>query len=502
MWRELTISKKQFEGADRRASRREATKCVVLCYFDKNNWGRLLDISEGGMLLECGHLPPLRQQISFAFEAMGCATAQLPERVFDKSFVTTGEVLWTREFQRRAGVRFVDLAEERLQQIRQWLAMETAGTVSVEEETRGSEALQDALAPLASVSETSSEANGDASQECLELSASDGEPHLALAPPVSEETLEVPETTPDDTLSVESQAESEIAAPVSHIRRTTLIGVSSGVAVLALVASAKIIGSRQAPAASASVQRANAAAASGKPDGEIANQEIAGPGTGSPLAASPRPFTVEVLDANNKHWTLSFVPDRSKDESSGVSSGSRRAAFSPPLSERDSGKKQPPPSAKAREPGEIALPSPQVNQASAASAKDDLVAPAFAGAVAKPTDGLVVAILAGGAPPVPVEPTPAPALAVGGAVEQPRVIKSVLPKYPPAGDSINASGDVTLDALIDVHGNVTEVKAISGPAVLRFAAQDALRQWKYEPARLNGHPIAVHLTVTMKFRVP
>ena len=58
-----------------------------------------------------------------------------------------------------------------------------------------------------------------------------------------------------------------------------------------------------------------------------------------------------------------------------------------------------------------------------------------------------------------------------------------------------------MDALVDPAGNVTGVKVISGPTLLQEAAMAALRQWKYEPARLDGRPVSFHLNVTVKFRI-
>ena len=57
-----------------------------------------------------------------------------------------------------------------------------------------------------------------------------------------------------------------------------------------------------------------------------------------------------------------------------------------------------------------------------------------------------------------------------------------------------------MDALIDASGSVKDVSVISGPVFLREAAKAALRQWKYEPAKLDGQPTAMHLTVTVKFK--
>jgi len=82
-----------------------------------------------------------------------------------------------------------------------------------------------------------------------------------------------------------------------------------------------------------------------------------------------------------------------------------------------------------------------------------------------------------------------------------RLIKSAPPTYPALAKSNHIQGDVTMDALVDPAGNVTDVKVISGPPPLQGAAMAALRQWKYEPARLDGRPVAFHLNVTVKFHI-
>jgi protein TonB len=63
------------------------------------------------------------------------------------------------------------------------------------------------------------------------------------------------------------------------------------------------------------------------------------------------------------------------------------------------------------------------------------------------------------------------------------------------------SGDVQIDALIDVNGHVSATKVLSGPALLHQSAIDAVRLWKYQPASLNGKPVAMHLTVTVHFKL-
>ncbi len=107
-------------------------------------------------------------------------------------------------------------------------------------------------------------------------------------------------------------------------------------------------------------------------------------------------------------------------------------------------------------------------------------------------------LLAGNAnqPAAPAAPTP-----VGGDVVTARMISSVPPAYPALARTQHIQGDVRVDALIGANGRVTSMKVISGPTLLHQAAMDALRQWKYQPATLDGKPVAMHLTVTIQFHM-
>jgi len=89
---------------------------------------------------------------------------------------------------------------------------------------------------------------------------------------------------------------------------------------------------------------------------------------------------------------------------------------------------------------------------------------------------------------------------IGGDVKEPRLISSVLPVYPLAARQTGVEGEVIVNTTIDKNGSVVGVHVISGPPLLRQAALDALRRWKYDPSRLNGQPVAVEMQVTIKFR--
>jgi protein TonB len=96
---------------------------------------------------------------------------------------------------------------------------------------------------------------------------------------------------------------------------------------------------------------------------------------------------------------------------------------------------------------------------------------------------------------------PAAPLPIGGNVKPAQLLSPVAPAYPQLARNQRLSGDVKIDALIGENGHVSAMKVISGPALLHQAAMDALRQWKYQPATLNGQPMAMHLTVTVQFKL-
>jgi TonB family protein len=96
---------------------------------------------------------------------------------------------------------------------------------------------------------------------------------------------------------------------------------------------------------------------------------------------------------------------------------------------------------------------------------------------------------------------PAAPLPVGGDVKTAHLISSVPPVYPTLARQQRIEGQVLVDALVDVNGRVSSMKVVSGPAMLHQPAMDALRQWKYQAATLDGHAVPMHLTVTIQFRL-
>lgn len=79
--------------------------------------------------------------------------------------------------------------------------------------------------------------------------------------------------------------------------------------------------------------------------------------------------------------------------------------------------------------------------------------------------------------------------------------KPTPPEYPPDAKAQGIQGAVVLRVEIDKDGNIYDVSALSGGALLHPAAMDAVRLWTYKPYLLNGEPIAMETTVQMNFRL-
>ena len=90
---------------------------------------------------------------------------------------------------------------------------------------------------------------------------------------------------------------------------------------------------------------------------------------------------------------------------------------------------------------------------------------------------------------------------IGGNVKEPKLIASVNPAYPLTARSSGVQGDVVIETTIDKTGSVVRTHVISGPAMLRPSALEALKHWKYEPSRLDGEPVEVQMQVTIRFRL-
>jgi periplasmic protein TonB len=88
---------------------------------------------------------------------------------------------------------------------------------------------------------------------------------------------------------------------------------------------------------------------------------------------------------------------------------------------------------------------------------------------------------------------------IGGELKAPTLVERVEPQYPAIAVRAQVQGVVILEAVVDPHGRVEDVRVLRSIPLLDKAAIAAVRQWRYSPLILNGTPERFVLTVTVNF---
>ncbi|HEV7505756.1 MAG TPA: TonB family protein [Thermoanaerobaculia bacterium] len=93
-------------------------------------------------------------------------------------------------------------------------------------------------------------------------------------------------------------------------------------------------------------------------------------------------------------------------------------------------------------------------------------------------------------------------LRVSGGVTRPEIINKVEPVYTELARRARVTGTVIVEAIIDTGGNVTNVRVLKGlPMGLDGSAVEAVQEWKFRPATLEGKPVKVYYVLTVNFQV-
>jgi protein TonB len=82
------------------------------------------------------------------------------------------------------------------------------------------------------------------------------------------------------------------------------------------------------------------------------------------------------------------------------------------------------------------------------------------------------------------------------------LVHSVDPVYPPEAVAQKLHGPVVLQAMIGRDGSVEDLKMVRGYFVLGRAAIAAVKQWRFQPYMLNGHPAETQTVLTVNFSRP
>jgi TonB family protein len=90
----------------------------------------------------------------------------------------------------------------------------------------------------------------------------------------------------------------------------------------------------------------------------------------------------------------------------------------------------------------------------------------------------------------------------GGKIEMAKLLKFQMPDYPPGPDSRGVEGDVVIYATIKSDGSVVDLIVISSPDPdFEGISLAAVRNWRYRPMKLNGHPVDAQVTIALQFRL-
>jgi TonB family protein len=337
------------------------------------------------------------------------------------------------------------------------------------------------LAPLARESETPAAAQSSAveSNSFAEAEAAVVEPLEEIARPESQESTRRPEVAifGGQLLGESSQS----AEPSPSGSRT---GLFLGIAASLLLVAGGVWYSRQ--------------------PGNAVSGLLGGSSTASQPAASPAAESTPSVSKPVSHPDVSFAASSSSPVPTAVPSAAAKSTPMAPASRSTNSIATPapgptvsprnvPPVEEPKKPalGDVRLATPVIKHGKPTSAPSESE-PSIDVSASNPAP---LASLSTSHRSEPAAPVP-----IGGDVKPAKLLKSVQPIYPQMARTQHVSGNVQIDALIDADGNVSAMKVLSGPALLRDAALQSLKQWKYQPAELDGKPTSMHLTVMLQFR--
>jgi protein TonB len=80
--------------------------------------------------------------------------------------------------------------------------------------------------------------------------------------------------------------------------------------------------------------------------------------------------------------------------------------------------------------------------------------------------------------------------------------RALLTDQPPVAYPANAKGQkgaVVLQVLIGRDGTVQDAKFLQGSLAFARAAIDGVKEWKFKPYTMNGRPVSVQTSLTLRF---
>ena len=98
-------------------------------------------------------------------------------------------------------------------------------------------------------------------------------------------------------------------------------------------------------------------------------------------------------------------------------------------------------------------------------------------------------------PPQPAIPS---RLRIGGTVQQAKLLKQAIPKYPQDARSRGITGTVAFRAIIGKDGLIQTLELVEGPLALYESARDPSSAGNTSQ-QLNGDPVAVETVIDVNY---
>jgi TonB family protein len=96
-------------------------------------------------------------------------------------------------------------------------------------------------------------------------------------------------------------------------------------------------------------------------------------------------------------------------------------------------------------------------------------------------------------------PAPPPEFVNLGVISAANATKMTQPVYSIIAQKSLIEGKVVVGLDLDENGNVVSAKAVSGPQMLRWSAEEAAKRSKFKPATFNNRPIKAKAEIIYNF---
>jgi hypothetical protein len=484
--------------ADRRVHARHRIRALAYVELGESNGGIVLNIGEGGFAVRAAE--PINED--------GMSRLRFQMQHAKQPLEMSGKIAWTSESKREAGVRFTDVREESLLEIRTWifqgvspekLPKQPATERKAFKENRGKESIPDVFAGD-DAAEAQTRNNGDDLPATPPVISYSKREFSGLKEPAEMQrharTLFPKEaiTVPSVRLPVTASPAIKKSAHVPPVNEREgaqenwmdfRIQMGRGWVVAALVTFLVAVSFAGGMAVRKGGLLELWRDANVTPSASSQTQSSV---PVAPLAKLPsKPLQIEIVDSSNQRWVIP-ASVHSGVNGAGITSGG--VSRGPSESIAASSSVSSPTAAR-----------PDASDASALSAQKG-TAPLL---LSLPERSLsasgLVAISSQRSFAVPAGSSqgtsqPGKNLQVG------QLANLVDPVYPPDAEQKHIEGTVKLHAIIAVDGSIKDLQPLGGPPALLPAALTAVREWRYNPTILNGQPIETQEDISLVFRLP